>query len=117
MEKKGKIINIASIAGVHGEPNIPAYSAFKGGIVAFTKSVAKEVIGSAIIVSTVAPGYCDTPLLRTIDARLLPILKTQIPIVCPGSAKEIANLVVYRATDEADYIVGQVIGANGGMGI
>ncbi len=114
---KGKIINVASIAGVHGEPNIPAYSASKGGIVAFTKSVAKEVIGSGIIVNAVAPGYCDTPLLTSIDPKLLPILKSQIPIGRLGTATEIASLVVYLATDEADYIVGQVIGANGGMGI
>ena len=119
MEKKGKgkIVNMASFAGVHGEPNIPAYSASKGGIVAFTKSVAKEVIGSGIIVNAVAPGYCDTPLIGTIDPKLLAILKSQIPIGRLGTAKEIASLVVYLTTDEANYIVGQVIGADGGMGV
>ncbi|MBI5601767.1 MAG: 3-oxoacyl-ACP reductase FabG [Deltaproteobacteria bacterium] len=119
MEKKGKgkIVNIASIAGVQGEPNIPAYSASKGGIVAFTKAVAREVIGSGIMVNAVAPGYCDTPLISTIDPQLLPILKSQIPIGRLGTANEVASLVVYLATDEADYIVGQVIGVNGGMGV
>jgi 3-oxoacyl-[acyl-carrier protein] reductase len=79
--------------------------------------VAKEVIGSGIIVNAVAPGYCDTPLLGTIDPKLLGVLKSQIPIGRLGTAKEIASLVVYLATDEADYIVGQVIGADGGMGV
>ena len=119
MEKKGKgrIVNIASYAGVQGEPNIPAYSASKGGIVAFTKSVAKEVIGSGITVNAVAPGYCETPLIGTLEPKLLAILKSQIPIGRLGSAKEIASLVVYLATDEAGYIVGQVIGVDGGMGV
>jgi 3-oxoacyl-[acyl-carrier protein] reductase len=79
--------------------------------------VAKEVIGSGIIVNAVAPGYCDTPLLGTIDPKLLGVLKSQIPIGRLGTAKEIASLVVYLTTDEANYIVGQVIGADGGMGI
>lgn len=116
-KRRGKIINLASITGVHGEPNVPAYATAKGGIIAFTKSVAKEVIGSGIIVNAVAPGYCDTPLLNGIDEQLLGILKAQIPLGRLGTAQEIASLVVYLATDDADFIVGQVIGPNGGMGI
>jgi 3-oxoacyl-[acyl-carrier protein] reductase len=114
---RGKIINMASITGVQGEPNVPAYAASKGGIIAFTKSLAKEVIGSGIIVNAVAPGYCDTPLLDSIDPQLLAVLKAQIPIGRLGTAQEIASLVIYLATDDANYIVGQVIGANGGLGI
>ncbi|MBI5586681.1 MAG: 3-oxoacyl-ACP reductase FabG [Deltaproteobacteria bacterium] len=114
---RGKIINMASITGVQGEPNVPAYAASKGGIIAFTKSLAKEVIGSGIQVNAVAPGYCGTPLLNSIDQQLLTILKTQIPIGRLGTAREVASLVVYLATDDADYIVGQVIGVNGGLGI
>ena len=119
MEEKrsGKIINMASITGVHGEPNVPAYATAKGGVIAFTKSVAKEVIGSGIIVNAVAPGYCDTPLLDSIDEELINIIKTQIPLGRLGTAKEVASLVTYLATDDANFIIGQVIGPNGGMGI
>jgi NAD(P)-dependent dehydrogenase (short-subunit alcohol dehydrogenase family) len=117
MEEKGsgKIINMASTTGLSGEPNVPAYATAKGGVIAFTKSVAKEVIGSGIIVNAVAPGYCDTPLLNKIDEQLLGALKTQIPCGRLGTSKEIASLVTYLATDDADYMVGQVISPNGGL--
>lgn len=117
MEEKGggKIINMASIAGIHGGPNVPAYSAAKGAIIAFTKSVAQEVIGSGIIVNAVAPGFIETPLLDAIDEQVKNILKAQTPIGRLGTKEEIASLVVYLATDDANYIVGQVISPNGGM--
>ena len=117
MEEKGggKIINMASTTGLSGEPNVPAYASAKGGVIAFTKSVAREVIGSGIIVNAVAPGYCDTPILVNIDERLLGALKSQIPSGRLGTSREIASLVVYLATDDANYIVGQVISPNGGL--
>jgi 3-oxoacyl-[acyl-carrier protein] reductase len=117
MEEKGsgKIINMASTTGLSGEPNVPAYAAAKGGVIAFTKSVAKEVIGSGIIVNAVAPGYCDTPLVSKIDEQLLGLLKSQIPSGRLGTSSEIASLVTYLATDEANYMVGQVISPNGGL--
>jgi 3-oxoacyl-[acyl-carrier protein] reductase len=117
MEGKGtgKIINMASTTGLTGEPNVPAYASAKGGVIAFTKSVAREVIGSGIIVNAVAPGYCDTPILVNIDERLLGALKSQIPLGRLGTSREIASLVVYLATDDANYIVGQVISPNGGL--
>ena len=117
MEEKrnGKIINMASTTGLEGEPNVPAYATAKGGVIAFTKSVAKEVVGSGIIVNAVAPGYCDTPLLSKIDPQLLGALQTKIPLGRLGTSKEIASLVTYLATDDADYMVGQVISPNGGL--
>ena len=117
MEEKGrgKIINMASITGFHGGPNVPAYSAAKGGIIAFTKSVAQEVIGSGIIVNAVAPGFVETPMLDALDEQVKNILIAQTPIGRLGSKGEIASLVVYLATDDANFIVGQVISPNGGM--
>ena len=113
----GKIINMASYCGVSGCPGLPAYSAAKGGIISFSKSLAKEVIGSGITVNVVAPGFCDTPLLDVIDERLLPVIIAGKPIGRLGTSKEIASLVVYLATDDANFIVGQVISPNGGMWI
>ncbi len=117
MEQKGsgKIINMASTTGLEGEPNVPAYATAKGGVIAFTKSVAKEVVGSGIIVNAVAPGYCDTPLLSKIDPQLLGALKSKIPLGRLGTSKEIASLVTYLATDDANYLVGQIISPNGGL--
>jgi len=116
-KRRGKIINMASITGEHGEPNVPAYAAAKGGIIAFTKSVAKEVIGSGIIVNAVSPGYCNTPLLDNLDGGVRAFLTSQVPVGRLGTPEEIASLVVYLATDEANYIVGQVITIDGGMKI
>jgi 3-oxoacyl-[acyl-carrier protein] reductase len=112
---KGKIINMAALAGMHGSAvALPAYSAAKGGIISFTKAVAHEVIGSGIIVNAVAPGFVDTPLLDVLDERIKKILKAQTPIGRFGTKEEIAKLVAYLATDDANYIVGQIISPNGG---
>lgn len=118
MEEKGngKIINMASLAGMHGLAlALPAYSAAKGGVISFTKAVAQEVIGSGIIVNAVAPGFVDTTLLDVLDGRIKKILKAQIPVGRFGTKEEIAKLVAYLATDDANYIVGQIISPNGGL--
>jgi len=113
----GKIINMASYCGVGGCAGFPAYSAAKGGIISFSKSLAKEVIGSGITVNAVAPGFCDTAILDPIDKQLLPVIIAGKPIGRLGTSEEIASLVVYLATDDANFIVGQVISPNGGMWI
>jgi 3-oxoacyl-[acyl-carrier protein] reductase len=114
-QRKGKIINMASIIGLSGESNVPAYAAAKGGVIAFTKSVAKEVIGSNIIVNAVAPGFCDTPFLANMSQTIKSNILARIPSGRLGTSKEIASLVVYLASDDSNYIVGQVISPNGGI--
>ncbi|MBI5601900.1 MAG: 3-oxoacyl-ACP reductase FabG [Deltaproteobacteria bacterium] len=114
-KRKGKIINLSSVTALHGEPIVPAYSAAKAGIIGFTKAVAQEVIGSGIIVNALAPGYIDTPLLDGMDDRVKQMIIARTPAGRLGNAKEIASLVAYLATDDANYIVGQVISPNGGM--
>ncbi len=114
-QRKGKIINMASICGMRGCPGAPSYSAAKAGIIGFTKSVALEVIPSNIIVNAVAPGYVDTPLLDTLTPEVKELIRMQKPIGRLGTPEEIASAVVYLATDEADFFVGQVISPNGGM--
>ena len=119
MEEKnsGKIINMSSICGTNGCSGGPAYSAAKGGINAFTKAVAKEVIGSGIIVNAIAPGYCDTPINEFIDEKSMSFILASTPIGRLGTADEIASLVVYLASDDANFIVGQIISPNGGWAI
>lgn len=121
MEDKayGKIINIASITGISGLPGFPHYSASKGGIIAFTKAVAPEVIGRGVYVNAIAPGWIDTAMgdERSSGAmgKLLGLpLALAIPIGRLGTVAEMASLALFLASDDSSYIVGQVISPNGG---
>jgi 3-oxoacyl-[acyl-carrier protein] reductase len=116
-KRSGKIINMASICGTNGRGGSTAYSAAKGGIIAFTKAVAKEVIASGIILNAIAPGFCDTPLNEPFDKKTMDYILATTPIGRLGTADEIANLVVYLASDDSNFIVGQVISPNGGWAI
>ena len=116
-KKSGKIINIASICGITGCLGAAHYSAAKGGIIGYTHAVAREVISQGINVNAIAPGYIDTPLLSNagLTDEMLKQLLTQIPIGRLGKPREIASLAAYLATDDASFLVGQVISPNGGQ--
>lgn len=116
MEPKGsgKVINMASIAGTTGLAGSPDYSAAKGGIVALTKSVAREVINRGVYVNAIAPGYVDTPLLDVMDAAMRQAAILQTPIGRLGTPAEIAAVALYLASDDSSYTVGQIISPNGG---
>jgi 3-oxoacyl-[acyl-carrier protein] reductase len=115
--KSGKIINIASICGITGCLGAAHYSAAKGGIIGYTHAVAREVISQGINVNAIAPGYIETPMLSGagITDEILKQLLTQIPIGRLGKPREIASLVAYLASDDANFMVGQVISPNGGQ--
>jgi len=117
MEDKGygKIINIASVCGIAGGVGAPAYSAAKGGIIAFTKAVAAEVIRVGVYVNAIAPGYIDTPFLNAMSLESIASVLLATPLGRLGKASEIAPLAVFLASEESSYIVGQVISPNGGM--
>ena len=117
MEEKrnGRIINMSSVLGIKGGPGLPAYSAAKGAIAAFTKSIAQEVIGSNILVNAVAPGWVETPLLDTMCAESKVFICMQTPAGRMGTLAEVANTVVFLATDDSNYFVGQVLSPNGGF--
>jgi len=93
------------------------YSAAKGGIIGYTHAVSREVISQGINVNAVAPGYIDTPLLAKggLTDEMLKLLLAEIPIGRLGKPREIASLVAYLASDDANFIVGQVISPNGGQ--
>lgn len=118
--KKGKIINIVSMAGVSNKsPHSPSYAAAKGGVVAFTKNLAVEVAGAGVIVNAIAPGFIETPafndFINSVRPEVIQGMLLDVPLKRLGTIEENAALVVYLASDEANYIVGQVINTNGGM--
>jgi len=114
----GKIVNIASDAGRVGSSGESVYSACKGGIIAFTKTLARELIRYNILVNCVCPGPTDTPFIdgiREENPKLVEALKNAIPMRRLGKPEEIAVAVAFLASDEASYITGQTLSVSGGL--
>jgi 3-oxoacyl-[acyl-carrier protein] reductase len=110
----GRIINMASIAGLTGLAGAPDYSAAKAGIIGLTKAVAREAITSGVCVNAIAPGFIDTPLLDALDAPMRQMVVAQTPMGRLGTPQEIAAVALYLASDDSGFTVGQVISPNGG---
>lgn len=113
-QKSGKIINISSMWGQVGASCEVAYSAAKAGVIGLTKALAKELAPSGITVNSIAPGIIDTSMNNHLSAEELGNFVNEIPLGRMGSADEIAAACYYLASDEANYITGQVLGVNGG---
>lgn len=111
----GKIVNIASDAGRVGSLGETVYSGAKGGLIAFTKSLARETARYGINVNCVCPGPTETPLLAAVPAGHLEAFKKAIPMRRFGKPSEIADAVVFFAGDHASYITGQVLSVSGGL--
>ena len=114
-QRGGKIINIASVSGVMGNAGQANYSASKAGLIGLTKSVAREFASRGINVNAVAPGFIDTDMTRKMGEDAKRELNTMIPMGKMGSAKNVADLVLFLAGENSDYITGQVICVDGGM--
>ena len=113
-KKSGKIINISSIWGMVGASNEVAYSASKAAIIGFTKALAKEVGPSNIHVNCVAPGIIMTDMVSDYTIEEFDEIRSNIPLDKIGSTEDVANVVYFLASDESNYITGQVISPNGG---
>jgi len=113
-EGRGKVINIASICGMTGCAGAPHYSAAKAGIMGFTRAVAREVVIRGINVNAIAPGYIDTPMTQAITDTVRKSIAAATPAGRFGEPQDIANLAVYLASEESNFVVGQVISPNGG---
>lgn len=111
----GKIINISSVIGETGNVGQANYAASKGGIIAFTKSVAKEYASFGINVNAIAPGFIKTKMLETIPKYFLNEIISSIPLGRLGKPEEVAKLAYFLASNEANYITGQVFNINGGL--
>jgi len=116
MKKRyGKIINIASIVGVTGNIGQGNYSASKAGVIGFTKAIAKELASRGINVNAVAPGFIETDMTELLKEDIKDSLVKSIPMRRIGKPEDVANIVVFLASEKADYITGQVINIDGGM--
>jgi len=114
-QRSGKIINITSIAGVIGNAGQANYASSKAGIIGFTKTMAKELGSRNIQVNAVAPGFIETDMTAKLTEEQRKQLAEHIPLKRTGKPEEIAGVVKFLASPEADYITGQVLCVDGGM--
>lgn len=111
----GSIINISSVVGISGNAGQSNYSASKAGIIGFTKSYAKELASRNIRANVIAPGYITTDMTDALDEKVLDGIKQATPLGRAGNANEIADAVVFLASDMSSYITGETIRVDGGM--
>jgi 3-oxoacyl-[acyl-carrier protein] reductase len=113
--RKGRIISIASVVGLTGNPGQANYAAAKAGIIGFTKSLGREIGSRGVTANVIAPGFIDTDMTRALSDEQRTALMTQIPLGRLGQAEDIAAAVVFLASPAASYITGETLNVNGGM--
>jgi 3-oxoacyl-[acyl-carrier protein] reductase len=113
--RKGRIVNIASVVGVTGNPGQSNYAAAKAGIIAFSKSLAREIGSRGITVNVVAPGFIDTDMTRALTGEQRQALLGQIALGRLGAPEDIAQAVLFLVSPAAAYITGETMHVNGGM--
>lgn len=116
-QREGKIINISSVVGLHGNAGQTNYSASKAGIIGMTKTLAKELSSRNINVNAIAPGFIKTSMTDKLTDEMVEKIKESIPLGKLGDPEDIANIALFLASDKANYITGQVISVDGGMSI
>ncbi len=114
---RGAIVNIASVAGMRASPGQASYSAAKGGLLAFTRSLAAELGPRGVRVNAVVPGYLTTGMAVRMDRRKLDERLAHVPLQRAGTAEEVARAVLFLASDDASYIVGQALAVDGGASL
>ena len=114
-QKYGRIVSMSSVVGVMGNAGQVNYAASKSGIIGMTMSLAREVGSRGITVNAVAPGFIQTAMTDVLSDDIKEQMKSQIPLGAFGSVQDIANAVVFLASDEAKYITGQTLHVDGGM--
>jgi 3-oxoacyl-[acyl-carrier protein] reductase len=113
--KTGSIINMASIVGIHGNGGQANYAASKAGLIAVTKSLAKEVAGRGVRVNALAPGYISSDMTSALPEAAKAAMLEIIPLKRAGSPEDVAEAALFLASDGSAYITGQVLSVDGGM--
>ncbi len=114
-KKRGRIITVSSVWGVSGASCEVHYSASKAAVIGLTKALAKELGPSGITVNCIAPGVIDTPMNACFDAQTMESLRQDTPLMRIGTPEDVANAVRFFASDQADFVTGQVLCADGGF--
>ncbi len=114
-QRSGKIINMTSVSGILGNAGQSNYSASKAGVIGLTKSAARELASRGICVNAVAPGYVMTDMTSVLSDQVKAQMLSQIPLGRAASPEEIANVVLFLASEQSAYMTGQVLSVDGGM--
>ena len=114
-QRYGRIVNLSSVVGLHGNAGQVNYAASKAGVIGMTKSMAKELASRGITVNAVAPGFIETDMTAAMTDAARTAAQSTIPMGRLGKAEDVAKAIAFLASDEAAYITGQVLAADGGM--
>jgi 2-dehydro-3-deoxy-L-rhamnonate dehydrogenase (NAD+) len=113
----GRVVNVASIAGKEGNPMASAYSASKAAVIGLTKSIAKEVAGTGVLVNCIAPAVIDTPILSQLSDEHIGYMVEKIPLGRVGSPDEVARLIAYLASEDLSFATGACFDISGGRAV
>ncbi len=114
-QREGRIINLSSVVALVGNPGQSNYIASKAGVIGLTKSIARELGSRGITCNAIAPGFIDTDMTKNLPENVTEAMLSQIPLKRFGTPEDVANLVVFLASEQASYITGETINVDGGM--
>lgn len=114
-QRKGKIINISSVVAIIGNPGQANYVASKAGVIGFTKSLAREMASRNITVNAIAPGYVSTDMTEKLNDKQKEAVISQVPLNRIAAPEEIAKAAIFLASEDSDYVTGQVLAVDGGL--